>query len=81
MGIKAVPTKLFREFLTDLAANINGTKGDHEIWDKKDGSLLRPIVFKTKEKRHSVKTYSLKSHITLEISHQDFEDSIEKLKK
>ncbi|MGD1046186.1 MAG: hypothetical protein ABR936_12835 [Bacteroidota bacterium] len=79
MGIKAIPAKLFREFLKSIGCEYKRTKGDHEIWDKKDGSLLRPIVFKTSKKEIPLRHIHT-NLITLEMSHQEFEDRIKKMK-
>jgi predicted RNA binding protein YcfA (HicA-like mRNA interferase family) len=46
MSRKPVPTKKFIKFLKKMGLEYKRTKGSHEIWDKKDGSLLRPVVFR-----------------------------------
>jgi len=44
-GLKTIPLRLFREYLTFKGLNIIRTKGGHEIWGGKP--LKRPIVLQT----------------------------------
>ena len=45
MGFKPIPTKKFKKFLKKQGCIYIRTEASHEIWDKKDDSLLRPITF------------------------------------
>ena len=80
MGIKPIPTKLFKKFLKQVGCMYIRTEGGHEIWeDREDGSLLRPITLQTKNK--DVPTLHI--HTSLEnlgISKKEFEDILLKLK-
>ena len=67
-----VPTKKWIRFL-----KINGVvfkrmgKGDHEIWDKIDGSLSRPITFISAEKE--IPPMHIRTNLkTLGIDYKDF---------
>ena len=54
------------------------TKGDHEIWDKPDDSLLRPVVFKAAEKE--VPIFHIKTNLrTIGLTNQEFEKKMLKI--
>lgn len=79
MGIKSVPVKLFREFLKHIGCEHVRTKGGHELWYKKDGSLLRPITIQTHVK--DVPVIHIHTNLkTLGMSHNEFEQIINNLK-
>jgi hypothetical protein len=44
MGIKSIPLKKFKKFLKHIDCVKVRTQSSHEVWDKFDGSLQRPIV-------------------------------------
>jgi predicted RNA binding protein YcfA (HicA-like mRNA interferase family) len=44
MGIKSIPLKKFKKFLKHIGCVKVRTQSSHEVWDKFDGSLQRPIV-------------------------------------
>ena len=48
--MKPVPTRKFIKFLKSIGLEYKRTKGDHDIWDKIEGSLPRPVTFIGREK-------------------------------
>jgi hypothetical protein len=44
MGIKQIPTKKFKKFLKDQGLVYIRSHGDHDIYDRLDNPLLRPIT-------------------------------------
>jgi predicted RNA binding protein YcfA (HicA-like mRNA interferase family) len=50
MGIKQIPTKKFKKFLKDQGVVYIRSKGDHDIYDRPDKPLLRPITIISKFK-------------------------------
>jgi hypothetical protein len=50
MGYKPVPTALWIKWLKFRGLEQKRKTASHVIWDMSNGSLLRPIVFRTKEK-------------------------------
>jgi hypothetical protein len=79
MGVKPIPTRTFKKFLKYVGCEYIRTEGGHEIWDKKDDSLLRPITLQTKNKDVPI----LHIHTSLEnlgITKKEFGDILKKLK-
>lgn len=76
--MRPVPVAKFKKFLKSHNIEFQRTKGDHEIWDCKDDSLLRPVTFIGKEKE--VPILHIKTNLkTLGISIKDFEQEIQNL--
>ncbi len=70
-----VKVKTFRKFLKALGLNYNRTKGDHEIWSRKD--LARPITFPIKNKE--ITPFIIKTNLnTLNIEVNQFIEYLEK---
>ncbi len=61
MGIKSIPLKKFRKFLKHIGCIKIRIQSSHEIWDKTDGSLLRPIVVDNNYKDVPTLAYSYMS--------------------
>jgi predicted RNA binding protein YcfA (HicA-like mRNA interferase family) len=78
MSHKPVPTKKFIKFLKKMGLEYKRTKGSHDIWDKKDGSLLRPVVFRPQYK--DIPPLHIETNLeTLGISYKEFEKIMETL--
>ena len=73
--MKTVPLKTWRKFLKSQGLVKIRRKGSHEAWDRPDGSLLRPVIFRATRKE--VPIDHIKSNLTtLGISLQEFRDMI-----
>ena len=78
MSRKPIPTKTFIKFLKKMGLEYKRTKGSHEIWDKKDGSLLRPVVFRSQYKE--IPPLHIETNlITLGLSYKEFETILQTL--
>lgn len=76
--MKPIQTKKFKKFLKSEGLVLKRTKGDHEIWDKENGSLSRPVTFIGCEKE--IPMFHIQTNLrTMNISGKDFEDKISKL--
>lgn len=45
MPLQPIPTKKFKKFLKNQGLVYVRTEASHEIWDRPDDSLLRPVTF------------------------------------
>jgi predicted RNA binding protein YcfA (HicA-like mRNA interferase family) len=78
MGIKPVKTKIFEKWLTKRGLVYKRTKGSHDVWDFPDDSLLRPVVFRSKDKE--IPGCHIHTNLdTLGIDYKDFQKEIEQL--
>jgi predicted RNA binding protein YcfA (HicA-like mRNA interferase family) len=78
MGLKPIPTQMFKKFLKQIGCVYVRTTGSHEIWNKKDGSLPRPITFRGAKKE--VPPTHIRTNLwTLEMSVEEFQNVIESL--
>jgi hypothetical protein len=78
MSYKPVPTKKFKKFLKNHDLELKRTEGDHEIWDKADDSLLRPVTIIGCDKE--VPALHIKTTLkNMGIDPSDFENEISKL--
>ncbi len=79
MGIRQIPVKVFIQYLRNLGLVYIRTKGDHDIWNYPDGhprgKLMRPVVFRSKEKDVPVDHISTNLK-TLGITNTQFEQAI-----
>ncbi len=79
MGIRQIPVKVFIQYLRNLGLVFIRTKGDHDIWNYPDGhprgKLMRPVVFRSKEKDIPVDHISTNLK-TLGITNTQFEQAI-----
>ncbi len=79
MGIRQIPVKVFIQYLRNLGLVFIRTKGDHDIWNYPDGhprgKLMRPVVFRSKEKDVPVDHISTNLK-TLGITNTQFEQAI-----
>lgn len=76
--MKPIPTKTFRKFLKKIGCIYIRTKGSHEIWDKKDKSLNRPVIFRG-SKKEIPPTHIRTNLYSLGMSTEEFEEIIKKL--
>jgi len=79
MGEKLSPVKIsiFRKFLEQQGLKYIRTKGDHEIWSRKD--LKRPVIFPIKKKDIYMRVI-VSNLRTLGISTKEFKEQVKKLK-
>lgn len=76
--MKPIKVEKFRKFLKSIGLVCVRTKGSHEVWDKPDDSLERPIVFVTNLKEVPI-THIKNNLKTLDMDIKDFEDKISEL--
>jgi predicted RNA binding protein YcfA (HicA-like mRNA interferase family) len=77
--IRPVKTQTFRKFLTHIGLVFIRIQGDHEIWDRPDVPLLRPVTFITNEKE--VPPMHIKTNLkTIGMSLKEFYKIIQMLK-
>jgi predicted RNA binding protein YcfA (HicA-like mRNA interferase family) len=71
MSPRQVSIKAWRGFLKSVGLVRIRTKGSHEIWDRPDESLSRPIIFRNTKKE--IPLTHIKTNLeTLKIKLQDF---------
>jgi len=76
--VKSIPLKKFKAFLKSIGLVHIRTKSSHEIWDKKDDSLLRPVI--VDNNYPDVPPTHIKTNLkTLGISNKEFDELIKKL--
>lgn len=76
--MKPIPTRKFIKFLKSIGLEYKRTKGDHDIWDKTDGSLQRPVTFIGREKE--IPPLHIQTNLkTLNIEPKEFMDRIKNL--
>lgn len=74
--IAPIKLTVWRKFLETVGCKYYPTKGDHEIWGRKD--LYRPIVFPTKAKQ--LGQTLIRNHLkTLKMSTEDYLNIVAKL--
>lgn len=78
MGIKQIPTKKFIKLLGHLGLEYIRSKGDHDIYDRKDNPLPRPITLITSEKDVPL-THIHTSLKNLGISKKEYEELMRNL--
>ena len=78
MGLKPIPTQTFKRFLKHIGCVYVRTKGSHEIWNRKDGSLERPITFR-RAKKEIPPTHIRTNLWTLNMSIEEFQDIIKNI--
>ena len=76
--MRPIPTKTFRKFLKHIGCVYIRTKGSHEIWDKKDKSLNRPITFRG-SKKEIPPTHIRTNLCTLGMTTEEFDRIIKEL--
>jgi predicted RNA binding protein YcfA (HicA-like mRNA interferase family) len=73
--MKPIPASRFRKYLKSKGLFLVRTAGGHEIWDNKNKSLRRPIIFQAHFKE--IPIFHIKTNLkTLGISLTDFESDI-----
>ena len=79
MSFKPIPTKKFKKYLKSKGLRHIRNKGDHEIWDYDDRSiLLSPVTFIGCEKE--IPPLHIKTNLsTLNIDYKEFIDEIAKM--
>jgi predicted RNA binding protein YcfA (HicA-like mRNA interferase family) len=76
--MKPIQTAKFKTFLSHIGLVYKRTKGDHEIWDRPDDSLPRPVTFITNEK--DVPPFHIKTNLkTIGMTTQEFNRIIQAL--
>lgn len=70
--MRPIPTSTFRKFLKHIGCIYVRTKGSHEVWDRKEKPLPRPIIFRG-SKREIPPTHIRTNLATLGISIEEFE--------
>jgi len=78
MGIKTIPKKKFIKFLHSQGLVYIRSKGDHDIYDRKDNPLLRPITIVSTLKDVPL-THIHTSLKNLGLSKDDYEEIIKKI--
>lgn len=73
--MKSVPLKKFKAYLKSKGCYCKRTKGSHEIWDLKNGSLDRPLT--VDNNYPDVPITHIKTNLSsLGISNKEFENEI-----
>ncbi len=76
--LKPIPLIKYKKFLKSISCIYIRTKGSHEIWNKEDDSLIRPIIFRTNKKE--VPIIHIHTNLkTLGMSIKEFNEIISKV--
>lgn len=77
--MKPIPTRKFRKFLKSLGLVKIRTESSHEIWDRPDDSLIRPVTVDSNYKE--IPRLHIQTNLrTLGISNKEFEEMIKRIK-
>ena len=77
MGVKAVPTKIFIQFLKSLGIIYIRTHASHDIFDNPNYPLPRPVVLRMKHKDMPL-LHIHTALATIGVSKKEFEQWIKK---
>jgi len=78
MGIRQIPTRQFIKFLESQGCIYIRTRGDHDIYDRPENPLMRPITIISRHK--DIPALHVKTSLdNLGITPKEFEEILKKL--